>query len=108
MACNRTYNANREDTVAVLAFGQPTVKGLNTIVPPQQNPAHVFAIGDVIEMIASYPFGSDTFIGSAIPNVIFCSVAVYDDKHSFVDESQTTFESTWAYTGRLLARCGFI
>jgi len=50
----------------------------HTIVPAQANPAHVaFAIGAVIEIIASY--GSDTFMGSATPKVIPVSELVYDE-----------------------------
>ena len=62
-----SYNAIREETTAVFPLAQATVRGLNTIVPPQQKPTHVCAIGAVIEMIASY--GAVTTDGSAIPNL---------------------------------------
>lgn len=70
-----SYNAKREETVAVFPFGYATVSGLNTIVPPQANPTQVVFTGAVILMIASY--GAVMLAGSAIPKLMPFSGAVY-------------------------------
>jgi hypothetical protein len=58
-------------------FAQATLNGFQTIVPPQENPAHLLAIGAVILIIASY--GSVTFLGKARPKVIPDSASEYDE-----------------------------
>lgn len=58
-------------------FGQATLSGFQTMLPPQENPAHKLAMGAVILMTASY--GSATFFGKAIPKVIPDSASEYDE-----------------------------
>jgi hypothetical protein len=57
------YNAKRDEAIADLPFCQETVSGLNTIVPPQQNPAHVIFTGATTLRTAS--IGAVVFEGSA-------------------------------------------
>lgn len=44
-------------------FAQATLRGFHTILPPQEKPAHLFAIGAVILMMASY--GKETIAFAA-------------------------------------------
>ena len=50
-----TYEAHRLETVTdpELPFGQATVSGFNVIPPPQANPVHVKATGEIISRIVS-------------------------------------------------------
>ena len=48
-----TYKANRAEIVPDFPFGQATLSGFQTMFPPQEKPAQVFAIGAVILMTAS-------------------------------------------------------
>lgn len=50
---HKTYVAHRDETVALLPFGQATVKGLPVIPPPHENPAQPRATGAVICRTAS-------------------------------------------------------
>jgi hypothetical protein len=65
---NKTHKAKRADIVPEFPFGQATLRGFQTMSPPHENPAHWFARGAVILIIASY--GSVTFLGRATPKVI--------------------------------------
>lgn len=76
LAC-RTYKAKRADIVPDFPFGQETLNGFQTMLPPQENPAHLLAIGAVTLRITSY--GSVTFLGRAMPKVIPDSVSEYDE-----------------------------
>jgi hypothetical protein len=72
-----TYKAKRADIVPDFPFGQETLKGFQTIFPPQENPAHLLATGAVTFKITSY--GSVTFLGRATPKVIPDSTSEYDE-----------------------------
>jgi hypothetical protein len=90
-----TYNANREDATAVLPFAHATVRGFQTMVPPQAKPTHLLATGEVILTMASY--GAVTFSGRATPMVIPVAESVWDWKQIFVSASQTLVEVAWAH-----------
>jgi len=77
LADRNTYNANRADAMPDLPLAQASVRGFHTMLPPQEKPAHLLAIGAVILMIASY--GSLTSLGRATPKVMPDSASEYDE-----------------------------
>jgi hypothetical protein len=72
-----THKAKRAEMVPDCPFAQATLNGFQTMLPPQENPAHLFAIGAVILSMASY--GSVTVFGKAMPKVIPDSASEYDE-----------------------------
>ena len=76
-ALSETHKANRADIVPEFPLAQATLRGFHTMLPPQEKPAHLLAMGAVILIMASY--GSVTFFGRARPNVIPDSASEYEE-----------------------------
>lgn len=74
---SRTYNAKRADIVAEFPFAHATLSGFHTMLPPQEKPTHLLAIGAVILRMTSY--GSVTVLGRAIPKVVPDSEFEYEE-----------------------------